>query len=140
MSNIIEQNPRIETVDYYCQNGKVNTVIALADYNLRVMVIKEHAIAGPSLTNTIEEAIMACYKAIYWRKSNRGGYQIKDWTVLQDCGEEGFFKVSFDLEKRTGMTTNGGGMFEKETITNPKWEYFSKDLKTFEVLYGKGGL
>jgi hypothetical protein len=131
-------NPVIETVKYDCFNGKTNTIIVIADYNTRTMVLKEHSILGPSLTNTIEYAIEKSFIALFWRKSNRGGYIATDWTVLQDCGEEGIFKITFDLERRGGMTTNGGRMFEKEKIANPKWEYFSKDLKTFDVLYGKG--
>lgn len=133
-------NPVIETVDYYCFNNKMNTAIVIADFNTKTMILKEHSSEGGSLTNNIESAIEYSFRAIYHRKSNRRVYKATDWTVLQDCGEEGIFKIQFELERRTGMTTNGGGMFEKEQVANPKWEYFSKDLKTYEVLYGKGNL
>mgnify|MGYP003387361754 CR=1 FL=1 len=114
----------------------MNTAIVIADFNTRTMILKEHSSAGGSLTNNIESAIEHSFRRIFHRKSNRLGYLVTDWTVLQDCKDEGIFKVKFELEKRTGMTTNGGGMFEKEKIANPKWEFFSKDLKAYEVLYG----
>ncbi len=129
-------NPIIETVDYL-YFGKKNTIIVVADQNTKTMVLREHAMGGPSLTNTIEMAIEESFRRIFrYRKNTQ---EVLAWTVLQDCGEEGIFKVNFELEQRGGMTTNGGGLFEKQIVANPQWAYFSKDLKAFDVLFGAKG-
>ena len=57
--------------------------------------------------------------------------------MLQDCDDEGVFEIKYDMLARTGMTTNGGGLFEKYEVANPKWELYSKDRKALDLLYAK---
>ena len=127
-------NPKIQTIDYYAYNNSLNTIVVIADMNAKAMVLQEHN-NKVSLTNSIEPAIEEAFKFVFGYKRGNTS-MIEDWIVLQDCGDEGYFRVKFDIVNRTGMTTNGGGLFEKQQIANPSWSYFSKDLKAFSVLYG----
>ena len=105
----------------------------------KILVLKELKLEkyAQSLTNSIEIAIEQVFRQRVFT-SRMGSQYIKDeWKIFQDCGEEGIFRVTFDIERRGGLTTNGGGPFEGDHVVNPQWKYFSKDIKTILALYGK---
>lgn len=75
------------------------------------VVVKERESTGPSLTNRMESVIDVLVKEY--------DYNI---LVFQDCKEEGIFKVDYEY-----------WIYAR----SPKWTYFAKDLKAFNLLYGQ---
>lgn len=129
------------TLGYATKAGSHSTtyIQIIAIESQKILILKELKLEkyAQSLTNSIELAIEQVFRQRVFT-SRMGSQHIRDeWKIFQDCGEEGLFKITFDLEDRGGLTTNGGGSFEKDHIINVNWEYFSKDINTLLALYAK---
>lgn len=85
------------------------------------VVIKEAHTEGPSLTNSIENAIE---RIIYIMK--------EPVTIYQDCGDEGIFKVDYSI--RFGDQFRPDETLEVGQVS---WHHFSKDLTSLRLLYGQ---
>lgn len=85
------------------------------------VVLKEAATEGPSLTNTIEEAIA---RILYIMK--------EPVTIYQDCGEEGIFKIDYSIKIDDTFRPD-----ETMEIGRVSWHHFSKDLTSLELLYAQ---
>ena len=85
------------------------------------IVLSEIHTEGPSLTNSIESAISYMLYIM----------QVPV-VIYQDCGDEGLFRVDYAI---TGEYFDGDR--ECKRVANISWHYFSKDLTSLELLYGK---
>lgn len=89
------------------------------------ILLNEVSTTGMSLTNCIEAAIEKVVQKL--------GEEVE---IYQDCGDEGIFRVHYKSSHQGGLQPAAFG-YGSYTITDVAWEFFSKDLSTFEVLYGK---
>lgn len=114
----------------YSSSPDSNTIIAELDPNSKTLVLRELTMLGSSLTNSIELAVSATFRHFYSKYYGElfkllVNFNLKDWTILQDCKHEGYFKVTFQSD------------FSNICI-NPKWEFYSKDLTAHYVLNSRG--
>lgn len=87
------------------------------------VVMREEHTEGPSLTNSIENAIA---RILYIMK--------EPVAIYQDCGDEGIFKVDYSIRIRFGDQFRPDETLEVGQVS---WHYFSKDLSSLRLLYGQ---
>ncbi len=115
---------QIHYTDHAAQ--KEHSFVVFQHRATRTLVLQEWSF-GSLDPNNLPLAIQQLYREYRWLAD--------DVVVLLHSEDQGYWRLTFDIERGKGMMPASPRYYSYD-VSNIKTEFYAKDLKSHEVLYG----